>query len=47
MAQDEPEYRMEIGGGLGLTAYQGDLGGGLFSSMQPKDKMRRLMNTEK
>ena len=36
MAQDEPEYRMEIGGGLGLTAYQGDLGGGLFSSMQPR-----------
>lgn len=34
MAQDEPEYRMEMGGGLGLSAYQGDLGGGLFSNMQ-------------
>lgn len=33
-AQDEPEYRMEIGGGLGLMSYQGDLGGGLFSNMQ-------------
>ncbi len=34
-AQDAPEYRMEIGGGLGLMAYQGDLSGGLFKSMQP------------
>ena len=35
MAQDDPEYRMEIGGGLGLMAYQGDLGGGLLKGMQP------------
>ena len=35
LAQDDPEYRMEIGGGLGLMAYQGDLGGGLLSHMQP------------
>ncbi len=34
-AQDDPEYRMEIGGGLGLMACQGDLGGGLFSHLQP------------
>ena len=34
-AQDAPEYRMEIGGGLGLMAYQGDLGGGLLKEMQP------------
>ena len=34
-AQDAPEYRMEIGGGLGLRAYQGDLGGGLLKGMQP------------
>lgn len=34
-AQDDPEYRMEIGGGLGLMAYQGDLGGGLLKGMQP------------
>ena len=34
-AQDAPEYRMEIGGGLGLMAYQGDLGGGLLKGMQP------------
>ena len=26
---------MEIGGGLGLMAYQGDLGGGLLKGMQP------------
>ena len=34
-AQDDPEYRMEIGGALGLAAYQGDLGGGLLKGMQP------------
>lgn len=34
-AQDDPEYRMEVGGGLGLMAYQGDLGGGLLKGMQP------------
>ena len=32
-AQDDPEYRMEVGGGLGLMAYQGDLGGGLLKGM--------------
>lgn len=35
VAQDEPEYRMEIGGGLGLMAYQGDFGGGLLTGLQP------------
>ena len=34
-AQDDPEYRMEIGGGLGLTAYQGDFNGSLLKGMQP------------
>lgn len=34
-AQDEPEYRMEIGGGLGLMAYQGDFNGSLVKGMQP------------
>ena len=35
MAQDEPEYRMEIGGSLGLTAYQGDFSSSLMADMQP------------
>ena len=35
MAQDEPEYRMEIGGGLGLMAYQGDFNGSLLKGMKP------------
>lgn len=34
-AQDEPEYRVEIGAGASLVAYQGDLGGALFKNMQP------------
>ncbi len=34
-AQDEPEYRMEVGGGLGLTAYQGDFNGSLTKGLQP------------
>ena len=35
MAQDDPEYRMEIGGGLGLMAYEGDFNGNLLKGMQP------------
>lgn len=34
-AQDEPEYRMEIGGGMGLAAYQGDFNGSLLKGMKP------------
>lgn len=34
-AQEDPEYRMEIGAGVGLVAYQGDFGGSLFKNMQP------------
>lgn len=34
-AQDEPEYRMEVGAGVGLASYQGDFNGQLFSNMQP------------
>ena len=34
-AQDAPEYRAEVGGGLGLVAYQGDFNGNLFKNMQP------------
>lgn len=35
VAQDEPEYRMEIGGGLALTAYEGDFNGNLLKQLQP------------
>lgn len=34
-AQDDPEYRLELGGGLGMQAYQGDFGGGVFKQLQP------------
>lgn len=34
-AQDEPEYRAEIGGGVALMAYQGDLNGSILADMQP------------
>ncbi|MBQ9356273.1 MAG: outer membrane beta-barrel protein [Prevotella sp.] len=34
-AQDDTEYRMEIGGGLGLQTYQGDFSGSIISGMQP------------
>ncbi len=36
LAQDEPEYRMEIGGGLGLAAYEGDFNGKVLKGMQPR-----------
>lgn len=31
-AQEEPEYRMEIGGGIGMMTYIGDFNSGLFAS---------------
>lgn len=34
-AQDDVEYRAEIGGGGGMTTYYGDFSTGLFSNMQP------------
>ena len=34
-AQDDVEYRMELGVGANLTTYHGDLSSGLFSNMQP------------
>ena len=34
-AQDEPEYRAEIGAGIGMAAYQGDLSGSITKNMQP------------
>ena len=34
-AQDEPEYKMEAGAGIGLVAYTGDFNGNLLKGMQP------------
>ncbi len=34
-AQDDPEYRLELGAGAGLVNYLGDYNGSLFGSMQP------------
>lgn len=34
-AQDDPEYRAEIGAGAGLVAYQGDFNGSITKNMQP------------
>ncbi|MBR1687812.1 MAG: porin family protein [Prevotella sp.] len=34
-AQDEPEYRAEIGGGIGLVTYEGDFNGNLLKNAQP------------
>lgn len=34
-AQDETEYRMEIGVGAGVVSYEGDFNGSIVSNMQP------------
>lgn len=34
-AQNDTEYRMEIGGGIGLVAYEGDFNGNPLSHQQP------------
>ena len=34
-AQDEPEYRLEIGAGVGAVNYLGDYNASLFSELQP------------
>ena len=34
-AQEEPEYRMEIGGGAGLVAYEGDFNGSIVKGLRP------------
>ena len=46
LAQDEDEYRMEIGGGLGLVSYQGDFNGSITKNMQPAWSLvlRRVFN---
>ena len=34
-AQDDPEYRLEIGAGVGAVTYLGDYNGNLFKGMRP------------
>ena len=34
-AQEDPEYRAEVGGGAGLVTYYGDFNGSPFKNMQP------------
>ena len=34
-AQTEPEYRLELGGGVGAVTYLGDFNGNIFKEMQP------------
>ena len=36
-AQDDPQYRLEIGAGVGTMAYEGDFNGSIFKNMQPMD----------
>lgn len=45
-AQGDVEYRMEIGGGLGLVSYEGDYNGSILKDMQPTATvvLRRLIN---
>lgn len=45
-AQTDYEYRMEIGGGVGLMAYEGDFNGSILYNMQPSASLmlRRVMN---
>ena len=44
--QTDYEYRMEIGGGVGLMAYEGDLNGSILHNMQPSASLmlRRIIN---
>ena len=34
-AQEEPEYRMEVGGALGVVSYEGDFNGNITKNAQP------------
>ena len=45
-AQDEYEYKMEIGAGAGLVSYQGDFNGSIVKNMQPSASLivRRVFN---
>ena len=46
MAQDDVEYQMEVGGGVGLLNYQGDFNGSPLKDLQPMGSLllRRVFN---
>ena len=35
VAQTEPEYRLEVGGGIGMVSYEGDFNSNIFKNPQP------------
>ncbi len=45
-AQDDPEYKMEVGAGLGLLSYEGDFNGSIIKNAQPAGAvvLRRIFN---
>ncbi|MBR4602699.1 MAG: porin family protein, partial [Prevotella sp.] len=45
-AQEDEEYRMEIGGGIGVTGYLGDFNSSLTKNLQPAASvvLRRYFN---
>lgn len=45
-AQDDVEYLMDIGGGIGVVSYQGDFNGSILKDMQPAVSIsaRRILN---
>lgn len=45
-AQDDNEYKMEIGVGAGMLSYEGDFNGNVFGNMQPAGSLilRRVFN---
>ena len=45
-AQGDVEYRMEVGAGLGLVAYEGDFNGNVLKNQQPMASvlLRRIIN---
>jgi len=46
MAQDDPEYRMEVGAGVGMVSYEGDFNKNILKDMQPTASLllRRIFN---
>lgn len=38
-AQDDLQYRLEIGAGVGLISYEGDFNGNIFHDMQPMESV--------
>lgn len=45
-AQDDVEYRMEVGAGIGMVSYEGDFNGSILKDMQPVATvmLRRVIN---